>query len=274
MRINFKNIFKLNHLDIIVVGGLGLIGREAVLALTDLGANVLVLDINKKNFNDFKEKNHFYNKNKINFKFFDCSKVKDIEKNLKSTFSKKFNPSILVNCSYPRTKDWKNNNFKKIKLGSFEKNISINLNSTIWISKIFADLLVSKKQKGKIINFGSIYGFLGQDKNLYKNTSMSENLTYATVKGAIINSTKQFASYYGEKNILVNCISPGGIYGPVQGLNKKQEPTFLKNYRKRVPQRRLGNAYEVASVVAFMCSEGSSYINGANIIVDGGWSII
>ena len=55
---------------------------------------------------------------------------------------------------------------------------------------------------------------------------MNENLTYSIVKGAIVNATKQFASYYADKNILTNCISPGGLYGPVQGLNKKQEPKF------------------------------------------------
>ena len=271
---NYKNILNLSDKKILVVGGLGLIGEQVTLALHKLGASVTVLDFNKKSFYKFLKKNKIKNYKKINFQLLDCSKTNKIEKTLKSCFTRNYKPNILVNCSYPRTKDWKNHNFKKIQLNSFEKNISINLNSTIWISKVFANILMNKKLAGRIVNFGSIYGILGQDKNLYKGTKMTENLTYSVVKGAIINATKQFASYYGDKNILTNCISPGGLYGPVQGLNKKQEPKFLKNYINRVPQKRLGHASEVASVVAFLCSEGASYINGANIVVDGGWSII
>ena len=274
MKINYKKIFDLSNKKILVVGGLGLVGEQVTLALYDLGASVTVLDFDKKNFNQFLKKNKIIKKKKINFKLLDCSKLKKIEKTIKNCFSKNYTPNVLINCAYPRTKDWKNHNFKKIKLNSFEKNISINLNSTIWISKVFANILLNKKAKGRIINFGSIYGILGQDKNLYKGTKMNENLTYSIVKGAIVNATKQFASYYADKNILTNCISPGGLYGPVQGLNKKQEPKFLKNYVNRGPQKRLGYASEVASVVAFLCSDGASYINGANIVVDGGWSVI
>lgn len=274
MKINYNEIFSLKNLDILVIGGLGLIGKEVVKALLELGANVKIMDLSRFGYLKFLRELDINQRDRLKYQYFNCSKKKNIKKSIIKCFKKHFKPKILINCSYPRTQDWKNNNFKNIKLKSFEKNISINLNSTIWISKIFADLLVKKNIKGKIINFGSIYGFLAQDKNLYKGTKMSENLTYSLIKGAIINITKQFAAYYGDKGILVNCISPGGIYGPVQGLNYEQEKKFLSNYHKRVPLKRLAYAFEIAAVVAFMCSDASSYITGSNLIVDGGWSVI
>jgi NAD(P)-dependent dehydrogenase (short-subunit alcohol dehydrogenase family) len=274
MKISYKEIFSLKDLDIIVVGGLGLIGKEVVKAILDLGANIIIMDLSRIEYLKFLKELNINQSGRLKYQYFNCLKKNEIKKNIIKCFNKNFKPKILINCSYPRTQDWKNNNFKNIKLKSFEKNIAINLNSTVWISKIFADLLVKNNIKGKIINFGSIYGFLAQDKNLYKGTRMSENLTYSSIKGAIINITRQFAAYYGDKGILVNCISPGGVYGPVQGLNNAQEKIFLSNYHKRVPLKRLAHAYEIASVVAFMCSDASSYITGSNLIVDGGWSAI
>ena len=69
--------------------------------------------------------------------------------------------------------------------------------------------MLKTKVQGSIINFGSIYGVVGQNLNIYKKTNMRENITYSMVKGGIINLTKQMASYYGRYNIRINCISPG-----------------------------------------------------------------
>ena len=69
--------------------------------------------------------------------------------------------------------------------------------------------MLKTKVQGSIINFGSIYGVVGQNLNIYKKTNMRENITYSMVKGGIINLTKQMASYYGRYNIRINCISQG-----------------------------------------------------------------
>ena len=110
--------------------------------------------------------------------------------------------------------------------------------------------------------------------NIYEKTNMRENITYSSIKGGIINYTRQMASYYGKKNIRINSISPGGVIGPVQGVSKKQNKNFIRNYRQKVPIGRLAESSEIASVIAFLASPAASYINGANIMVDGGWSII
>ena len=121
--------------------------------------------------------------------------------------------------------------------------------------------------------FGSIYGILGQDLNIYENTSMKENMTYSIIKGGIINFTRQMASYYG-KHVRINSISPGGLRGHVQGKSKNQEKKFIINYSNKVPINRLGNSIEIAYSTLFLASDAASYINGHNLIVDGGWSII
>ena len=82
------------------------------------------------------------------------------------------------------------------------------------------------------------------------------------------------ASYYGQYNIRVNTISPGGILGHSKATTKKQSSTFIKNYKNKVPLKRLGNSTEIASTALFLSSDSSSYITGINLMVDGGWTAI
>jgi len=268
---NYKQLFNLKNKKIILVGGFGLLGSEIVRVLSDLNAEITILDNLKNNkiLKEFKTYNL-----KIKYIKFDCSNLKKAEKQIQKLINKNYIPDAFINCSYPRTKDWYKNNFKNIKLQSYEKNISIHLNSYIWLSRVFAESIIKFKKEARIINFSSIYGILGQDLNIYKKTKMRENMTYSVIKGGIINFTRQMASYYGRNNLLVNCICPGGVYGPVQGLSLTQDKHFLKNYSQKVPLNRLAHSHEIASVVAFLCSDASSYITGTSVIVDGGWSSV
>ena len=148
------------------------------------------------------------------------------------------------------------------------------MNSYAWLAKIAAEKMVKNKIKGNIINLNSIYGLLGQDLNVYEKTSMTENMPYAIIKGGLVNLTRQMASYYGRYGVRVNSICSGGLKGHVAGRSNIQEKQFIKNYEKKVPLKRLGKPEEVANVITFIASDASSYINGSNILVDGGWTII
>ena len=219
---------------------------------------VVVFDIEEKS-----------NSKKFKYESIENLDLKSIEKKLKLTFKKFGTPQILINASYPKTRDWDTNSFSKVKLSSYSKNIELHLNSFVWISKIVADQMIKKKIKnGSIINLASIYGILGQDPSLYKNiNSMSESLTYPVIKGGIINSCKSMAAYYAKFNIRVNCVSPGGIF---DNQNKK----FVERYIKKTPLNRMGTTNDLVGPILFLASEDSNYITGINLVVDGGYSII
>jgi len=92
-------------------------------------------------------------------------------------------------------------------------------------------------------------------------------MAYSIIKGGIVNFTRYLSSYFGKYNIRVNSICPGGIFD-------NQDPIFVENYEKKVPLNRMGKPEEIASVVLFLASDASSYITGATIMVDGGWTAI
>ena len=260
---NYKEIFSLKNKISLVVGSNGLLGSAVCDALLQHDSTVIGIDIK----NNFKENNFFYFNS-------DFSNEKNITKCLKKVFKKFGCPDVFVNCSYPRSKNWSDLNFLNAKYEILKKNIDMHLNSYIWSSRIVAEKMKKKKKKGSIVLFGSMYGVVGQNLEVYKGTEMTENFAYAAIKGGIVNYTRELASCYGKYSIRSNVICPGGIEGHVAGVSSKQPIKFLNNYKKIVPMKRLGKPNEVAAPVLFLSSDASSYINGSVFMVDGGWTAI
>ena len=259
----YKSLLDLKKSIAFVLGGSGLIGKEIVLALLSNGAKVVSFDIKSSKI---KHSN-------FSSEIIDVRNIKNASKLILKVIKKTGTPKIFINCSYPKTNDWTQNNFKKISIESYKQNIDIHLNSYVLISRLVAEQMAKKKQ-GSIILFGSIYGIVGQDFSIYKNSKMTENLTYSAIKGGIVNNTRLMASYYGKYNIRVNTICPGGLKGNIAGVSNKQPEKFIKQYSLQTPLKRMGKPEEIAASVLFLASDASSYITGTTFMVDGGWTAI
>lgn len=270
--IDYLKKTRLDKKTALVVGGLGLIGKEVATSFAMAGAKTIILDLSDDSGKKFSEEMRHKGYD-VSFIYFDCTNMQKIESSLKLVIKENDSPDIFINCSYPRTEDWAKSSFKDITLESFQRNIDIHMNSYAWLARIAAESMV-KKKRGSIIQLSSIYGIVGQDLSVYDNLDMQENMTYATIKGGITNLTRQMASYYGQFNIRINTICPGGLQGHIAGKKDTQSKIFINQYNKKVPMKRMGRADEIASTALFLASEASSYVTGANIIVDGGWTAI
>ena len=119
---------------------------------------------------------------------------------------------------------------------------------------------------GKIINIGSIYGLISPDYRIYNKGDRINSEVYGASKAGLIQLTKYYATFLAKKNILVNCISPGGIE------NKKKNKAFIKKYIKNVPLKRMASLSDIFFVLFFLISKGNKYMTGQNLILDGGMS--
>ena len=268
--IDYLHKFRLDEKTAYVVGGLGLIGSEVTKALASAGAKTLVLDVDSHRGKMLISELNDGGYDTV-YQSFDCADIDNIETSFSTLLTQHQSPDVFVNCSYPRTADWGRSSFKDISFESYREHIDIHMNSYAWLARLAAEAMVDARNDGSIIQLGSIYGIVAQDLNVYEGTDMHENMTYATIKGGITNLTRQMASYYGQYNIRVNTLCPGGLLGHVSSTNNDQSPIFIKQYSNKVPLKRLGRAEEVASVALFLASDAASYITGATIMVDGGW---
>lgn len=247
-----------------ITGGVGFLGVEVTKAFAEAKARVVVLDVDEykgqKLIRELTDKGF-----KVEFERFDITELTDIEKSIDNLFLKYGRIDVWVNAAYPRTEDW-GEKVENLNIKSWQRNVDMLLNSYAWISRKVC--LVMKAQKeGSLINFGSIYGVVGNDFTVYEGTQMSSAMAYSAVKGGIINLGRYLASYFGEYNVRVNTICPGGIFD-------NQNEIFVKNYSKKTPLKRMGNKEEIASAVLFLASDAASYITGISLMVDGGWTAV
>ena len=124
---------------------------------------------------------------------------------------------------------------------------------------------MQKQGGGSIINIASIYGVVSNDPGLYASTDMVQPPSYNFVKAGMINFTRYLACYFGQAGIRVNSISPGGYFN-------NQPEAFVQRYCERVPLKRMMNHNDLQGAIVFLASDASSYVTGANLMVDGGWT--
>jgi NAD(P)-dependent dehydrogenase (short-subunit alcohol dehydrogenase family) len=112
----------------------------------------------------------------------------------------------------------------------------------------------------------SIYGLVAPKFDIYEETNMTMPVEYAAIKAAILNLTRYYASYYKGSSIRFNCISPGGVIND-------QPTNFIENYNKKCLSKGMLDPKDVSKTLLFLLSDNSSYIHGANIVIDDGFSI-
>lgn len=216
---------------VIVSGGCGLIGREIVKELKEHKALVVNADIALVT-----------SKEEGTFKL-DLSSTESIDGLVKFTLDNYGRIDGFINSAYPRTKDWGKYFYEEEPFEHFKRNVELQFESAFYIDQQIAKVMM-KQKFGSIVNFGSIYGIVGNDLTIYEDYNGTSPIDYCAIKGGIINMTRYQASYLGKYNVRVNCVCPGGIFD-------HQREEFLKNYNHRCPMKRMGNPDDIAPLCLF-----------------------
>ena len=154
--------------------------------------------------------------------------------------------------------------FEERTADEFKMVTDVNLLGTFLMAQ-GAVKIMKKQNFGKIVNLGSIYGVKSSDERIYGDSGRNNSEVYSVTKAGVIQLTKYMAAHFGKYNIQTNCISPGGIYNG-------QSNGFVTNYEYKTPSGRMGCPEDITNAFEFLCSRSSDYINGQNIIVDGGFT--
>lgn len=128
---------------------------------------------------------------------------------------------------------------------------------------------VAECGEASVINIASMYGMVSPDLRVYANKKGANPPFYGAAKAALLQWTRYAACEFGGENIRVNAISPGPF--PATQVQDKN-PDFIKLLENKVPMSRIGQASELKGPALFLASSASSYVNGVNLVVDGGWT--
>ena len=138
------------------------------------------------------------------------------------------------------------------------------------MAQAFGHEMVKAGRGGSIIQTASIYGHVAPDQRIYEGSeyegrAINTPAVYTASKAGVIGLTKYLACYWGDKNIRVNTLTPGGV-------ESGQNEEFKKRYSARTPLGRMADADDMVGAAVYLASDASRYVTGQNIIVDGGLS--
>lgn len=265
----------------LITGGAGLLGIKHAAALLDIGATVFLTDINMSLLE--KAKNTLvddgYTEEKIYIHNMDVSDEQSILSSLKFIHKKDMNVNILINnAAINPTVSSLENNIRTTRLENFSierwnDEFKVGLTGAFLCSKIFGTDMASRNDGGVILNIASDLSVIAPDQRIYHQDSLPDEIqavkpiTYSVIKHGLIGLTKYLASYWPEKGIRSNALSPGGVF-----VNQDEE--FVTKISKLIPLGRMATNDEYVSAIQFLCSDASIYMNGHNLVIDGGRSII
>ena len=272
--------FDITNKTALITGAAGLLGTKHAEALLEIGAEVILTDLCINNLNEARDKliTAGYSKEKIVCYSMDVTTEKSIVEVAKDLESIGKNVHILINNAAinPTTSSIESNvrttRLENFSIDRWNIELSVGLTGAFLCSKVFGTIM-AKNGAGVILNISSDLSVIAPDQRLYQQKNLSEELqavkpiTYSVIKTGMIGLTRYLASYWPSKGVRSNALSPGGVY-------IDQDDEFVNKINELIPVGRMAEPDEYKSAIQFLCSDASVYMNGQNLVIDGGRSII
>jgi NAD(P)-dependent dehydrogenase (short-subunit alcohol dehydrogenase family) len=249
------DLFSLRDRVAVVTGGAGQLGREIVRGLEERGARVAVFDVETDRFR------------------VDVTDRGAIEQATEEVMRDWGAPHVLVNAaaldSPPDAPAADVGPVESYPEESFDAVMDVNVKGTFLCCQVVGARMAAEG-RGSIVNVSSVYGMLSPVQDLYEfrrrgGEEFFKPIAYSVSKSAVYNLTRYLATYWAKSGVRVNTLTLAGVWND-------QPREFLDAYTARMPLGRMADVQEVVGPVVFLASDASSYVTGANLVADGGWS--
>ena len=250
----------------LITGAAGGIGTIIAHSLAELGADLILVDVQGRDYGSMISELHDEWGTGIEILPCDLEQHEERSALLSVVLQQDRSLDILINnAAFVGTSDLDGwcTEFGRQSVETWNRAISVNLTAAFDLSKGLAPLL-RKNSRGTVINIASIYGIVGPDYSLYEGTAMGNPAAYAASKGGLIQLTRWLATTIAP-DVRVNTISPGGVF-------RNQPDEFVKRYSAKTPLGRMAREDDFRGAIAYLASDLSQYCTGHNLVVDGGWS--
>ncbi len=270
------SMFTVDERIIVITGGLGQLGQQFSRALLERGAKVAILDPLAGKFELPDDLDNYQQQDQLLVISADVTQRKTIENALLSIKGKWGDaPYGLINNaaldSPPGASSDETGPFETFPEKSWDRIMDVNVKGVFQACQVFGAEM-ARAGKGAIINIGSTYGMVSPDHRIYEYKSEKTGkpffkpVAYSASKSALVNLTNYLAAYWGKDGVRTNLMALGGVFN-------HQDEEFLEGYCARVPMGRMANEDEYNGTVVYLMSDASSYVTGATIMLDGGWTV-
>ena len=265
----YRRLFDLTGRVAVVTGGVGLLGHHFCAGLADHGASVAVVDLDGDKCARFAgELARMYGTSclGVGCDITDPQQVKAMADKVERDLGP---IAILHNNAQGVSRDL-DRYFAPTgayDLETWREVMAVNLDGAFLTAQEIGGRMAARGS-GSIIQTGSIYGVAGPDQRIYEGSEyngrpINTPAVYSASKAGLDGLTRYLAAYWGHSNVRVNTLTPGGV-------SSGQNETFDRRYSARVPMDRMAKPAELVGALVFLASDASSYVNGQNIVVDGG----
>ena len=263
----------------LITGGAGLMGVQHAIALLQVGANVVLSDINDESLEaalvELKSKTFSGRVLKANM---DVTKESSVTSLNDKMLSEDLMINILVNNAAidPKISDGtmsvEQSRLENFSIDEWDRQIQVGLTGAFVCARVFGHQM-AKCGGGVIVNVASDLSVFSPDQRLYQKSGVLDEaqpvkpVSYSVVKTGLIGLTRYLATYWAAQGVRCNALSPGGI-------ESNQGKDFVERLSALVPMGRMAQVEEYRSAMQFLCSDASSYMNGQNLVIDGGRSVL
>ncbi len=270
--------FRLDGRVVAITGGCGILGRAFAGAFTAAGASVVLLDLGAADPAAVASELAAGGERSVTGVACDVASEADIERAVGEAEAAAGPIDVLVNNAASKSSDVRRffEPAEDFDADIWREVMAVNLDGMFLVARSVAKRMLARETdgaapRGSIVQIASVYGVVAPDQRIYEGShylggAISTPPIYSASKAGVIGLTRHLATCWGPRGVRVNCVSPGGVFSG-------QNDEFRNRYSARVPLGRMGESHEIASAVVFLSSPAASYINGHNLVVDGGMSI-
>lgn len=271
--------FNLEAKTALITGASGLLGQEHAAALLESGACVVLTDISIDGLDRAKEKlAKSYQPDLIITKVMDVTSRDNVCRLSEYLIDQGIRVDILVNNAAIDPKVDGEEGLKETSrlenftLEQWNLQVSVGLTGAFLCSQIFGSKMAYDRKGGVILNIASDLSVFSPDQRLYRKDGRADEMqpvkpiTYSVIKTGLIGLTRYLATYWASEGVRCNALSPGGIFNG-------QDDIFVQRLTNLIPLDRMAKPDEYQSAIQFLCSDASSYMNGQNVVMDGGRSV-
>ena len=270
---NVLDRFRIPEKVAIVTGGAGLLGDRHCRTLAQAGGSVVIADIDGKAAARLARVVREDTGGEAYAIQTDVTDIDSVRSMVQETLQKYGQIDILVNNAAldpkfdPGRAANHSTRFEDYPLTLWERSLQVNVTGMFLCAQAVSNPM-REAGRGVLVNISSTYGLVGPDQALYQRQDQPEQfkpVSYSVSKAAALGLTRYLATYFAGTGIRVNTLTPGGVFA-------EHDDEFVRRYSAKTVLGRMADRDEISAALLFLVSDASSYMTGANLVVDGGWT--